>query len=102
MISSSKQLDIGRITFAKEGQYRREVSHVSPRHDGKPDGVHILLNGGVDDHLGRLAQAEIDHLEAGVAQRSGNDLHPTVVPIQTWFGYQDSQLAGRLCRTLSS
>ncbi len=43
------------------------------------------------DHLGRLVQAGVDHLEAGVAQRARDDLGAAVVPVEPGLGDEDAE-----------
>ena len=38
---------------------------MGPRQQGEPDGVGVLLDHGLDDLLGCLMEAGVDHLEAG-------------------------------------
>ena len=45
-----------------------------------------------DDLLGRLAQAGVDHLHAGVAQRAGDHLGAPVVAVEAGLGDHDSDL----------
>jgi hypothetical protein len=66
--------------------------------DRQPDGVGVLLDDGLHDLLGRLVQARVDDLHAGVAQRAGDDLGPAVVSVEAWLGHDDADLAGRGCR----
>ena len=61
---------------------------------GEADDVDVFLDGGGDDHLGRLPQAGIDHFHAGVAQGAGDDLGAAVVPVEAGFG---NQYANFLC-----
>src|SRR5260370_18229401 len=42
-------------------------SHVRARMDGQADDLRVLLQGRVDDHLGRLAEPRVDHLVARLA-----------------------------------
>ena len=44
-----------------------------------------------DDLLRRLAQAGVDHLHAGVAQRAGDDLGAAVVAVEPRLGNDDSE-----------
>ena len=67
---------------------------VGAAHDREPDGVHVLLHGGGGDHLGRLVQAGVDDLEAGVAERAGDDLGAAVVAVEPGLGDEDAELAG--------
>ena len=41
-----------------------------------------FLNGRFHHLLGRLVEAGVDDLHAGVAQRAGDDLRPPVVPVE--------------------
>jgi hypothetical protein len=67
-----------------------EERHVRPGQDRHADDVDVLLLGGVDDHLRRLPQARIDHLEPFVAQPAGEDLGAAVVPVEARLGDQDA------------
>jgi len=62
--------------------------------DREPDGVGILLNGGLGDLLGRLVQARVDHLHTGIAQGAGDDLRAAVVTVQSGFGDDDPDFSG--------
>jgi hypothetical protein len=48
----------------------------------EPDRVRIFLDGRLGDLLGRLEEAGVDHLEAGVAQSASHHLRAAVVPIE--------------------
>ena len=74
-------------------EHRRKVGHVRPRHHRQPDRVDRLLLSRGGDHLGRLVQAAVDDLVAGVGQRPGHDLGATVVPVEPGLRDQDAQLA---------
>ena len=56
-----------------------------------PDGVGVLLDGGLDDLLRRLVQAGVDDLHARVAQRAGDDLGAAVVTVEPGLGDDDSE-----------
>ena len=45
----------------------------------------------VDDLLGRLAEAGVDHFHAGIAQRARDDLGAAVVPVEPRLGNDDAQ-----------
>ena len=49
--------------------------------DGQADAVDVLLDGGGDDHLGRLAQAGVDDFHAGIAEGAGDDLCTAVMAV---------------------
>ncbi len=69
-----------------------EEVHVGAGQNRQADGVHVFLEGGVDDLFRRLAQAGVDDFHAGVPEGAGNHLCPPVVTIQTRFGYKHSNL----------
>ena len=52
----------------------------------KTDGVHVFLERRASDLFGSVVDAEIDHLHAGISQRPGDDLNPTVMTIETDLG----------------
>ena len=54
----------------------------APGEQREPDGVGILLHHRLDHLLGRLVQPGVDHLEAAVPQRPGDDLGPPVVAVE--------------------
>ena len=52
----------------------------------KADRVDVLLQGGRNDHLGRLAQTRIDDFEAFVAQSASEHLGSAIMPIEPRLG----------------
>ena len=70
--------------------------------DREADRVHVLLRGRGHDLLRALAQAGVDDLHAGVAQRARHDLGPAVVAVEAGLGDQDADLASRRARRTSS
>ena len=62
--------------------HARHERHVRARQDRQPDHVDVLLEGGRGDHLGRLAEAGVDDLEALVAQAAGEHLGAPVVAVE--------------------
>ena len=62
----------------------------APERTERPISVGVLLDGGLDDLLGRLVQARVDDLVAGVAQRPGDDLGAAVVPVESRLGHHDA------------
>ena len=64
--------------------------HVRAGQDGQADHIRVLLQRRGDDLLRRLAQAGVDHLHAGVAQRPGDDLGAAVVAVEARLGDDDS------------
>jgi len=61
----------------------RHERHVRAGQDRDPDGVGVLLDRRLDDLLGSLMEAGVDHLHAGVSERAGDDLGPAIVPVET-------------------
>src|SRR6266404_4589481 len=61
--------------------------------DREPDRIHVLLDGRFGHHLGRLVEARVDHLEARVAQRPGDDLGAAVMPVEAGLRHQDAERA---------
>src|SRR5262249_29639120 len=47
----------------------------------------------LDDHAGRLLEAGVDHLHAGVAQRPSDHLRATIVAIQARLGDQHTDFS---------
>ena len=67
----------------------RQQRHVGTRQDRQPDDVHVLLERRGRDHLGRLAQARVDDLEALVAQAAGEHLRAAIVAVEAGLRDQD-------------
>ncbi len=94
--SAQNHQDVVGAPFFQHGGDARDDGVVRAGEDAEPDAVHIFLEGRVDDHLRRLAQAGVDDFHAGVAQRAGNDLGATVVAVEARFGHQDANGRGAL------
>ena len=62
--------------------------HVRARQDRQADDVHVLLERCRDDHVGRLAEARVDDLEALVTQAAREDLRAAVVAVEARLGDQ--------------
>ena len=73
-------------------QPRRDVI-VRAREDRQADDVGVLLQRGRRNLLGRLPQAGVDDLHAGVAQRARNDLGAAVVAVEARLGDDDSEFS---------
>jgi hypothetical protein len=71
------------------------VVDVVVREDRDADRLGVLLDDGGHDLLGRLVQAGVDHLHAGVPQGAGDDLGAAIVTVQPGLGDHDAQ---RSCR----
>ena len=76
----------------------REQGHVGAGQDRQADRVGVLLDRRLDDLLGRLVQAGVDDLHAGVAQRAGDHLGPAVVAVQARLGDDDAERRLRCSR----
>src|SRR5690242_17012940 len=61
----------------------REHRHVRARQNRYADHIDVFLNGCIDDFLRRAMQSRVDDVHAGVTQRPRDDLHATVVPVQS-------------------
>ena len=70
----------------------RHERHVRSGENRDADGVCVLLDRGLDDLLGRLMEARVDHLHAGVTQGAGDDLGAAVVSVETGLGDDDAYL----------
>ena len=70
----------------------RKQLHVRAGEDAQADDVDVLLQRGLGDHLRRLADAGVDDLHAGVAQRARDDLGPAVVTVEAGLGDEDANL----------
>ena len=69
------------------GGGQREVGAVV---HGHADDVDVLLRRHGGDRLGRLAQAGVDDLTAGVAQDACHDAQPPVVAVETDLRHEDT------------
>src|SRR5262245_37213724 len=72
--------------LAQQLQHALEEIVVGAGQHAEPDGVRVFLHRGGHHLLGRLVQAGVDNLEAGVAQRSGHDLGAPVVTVEARLG----------------
>ena len=86
--------DVFGMLLAEQRGDARDDDVVRAGEDGEADAVDVFLNGGGDDHLGRLAQAGVDDLHAGVAQGAGDDLRSAVVAVEAGLGYEDADWRG--------
>ena len=81
--------DLVRSPLAQQVDDARDEGHVGAREDRDPDRVCVLLDRGLDDLLGKLVQARVDHLHAGVTERPGDHLRAAVVPVEADLGDHD-------------
>jgi hypothetical protein len=63
-----------------------EQRHVRAREARQPDRIHVLLYRSRCDLVGRLMQARVYDLHAGVSQCARHDLDASVVAVETWLG----------------
>jgi hypothetical protein len=68
----------------------RHQDEVRAREQRETEGVGVFLDDRLDNLLGRLVQAGVDDLEAGVAQGPCDDFGPAIMAIQTGLGDNDS------------
>jgi len=88
--AAAEHHDVACPALLEQLEHPRELGHVGARQDRQPDRVGVLLDHGLDDLLGRLVQARVDDLEAGVAQGAGDHLRPAVVSVEPRFGHHDA------------
>ena len=65
----------------------RRERHVGAGQHREADDVDVLVDGGSGDGLGRLEQAGVDDLAAGVAEDAGDDLDAAVVAVEADLGH---------------
>ena len=80
--------------LAQQLDHGLEQRHVRPGEDAQADPVGVLGDRGRHDLLRRLVQAGVDDLDAGVAQRPGDDLGPPIVAVQAWLADDDPDVLG--------
>ena len=68
--------------------------------DAEADNVDVLLQRGVDDHLGGLAQAGVDDFHAGIAQGAGDDFGAAIVAVEARLGNKYSNFGSGGHRSL--
>ena len=83
MMSLAPRSSSSRKSFGKH----REL-HAGEEADAEH--VDVLLDGGVDDFLGRAVQAGVDDVHAGVAQRAGDDLDAAVMAVEADLGEENA------------
>jgi len=78
--------DVGHAFVVEEFHELRADGVVRAGKNGEADDVNVFLDGGGGDHLGRLAQAGVDDLHAGVAEGAGDDFGAAVVSVEAGLG----------------
>jgi hypothetical protein len=86
--AAEKNRDIIHAFVMEQAHQLRAKRVVRAGENGEADHVDIFLYGGRGDHLGRLAQASVDHFHAGVAERASDDLGAAVVAVEAGLGNQ--------------
>ena len=79
------------VALLEQLHHLGEQGHVRAGEDGEADRVGVLLDGRLDDLLGRLVQPGVDDLHACVPQGPGHDLGATVVSVEPGLGHDDAQ-----------
>ena len=99
LVGDDAAAEDGDVAAARARAARRMTAGKSvmcaPERIERPIGVDVLLDRGLGDHLGRLVQAGVDHLEAGVAERARDDLGAAVVAVEPGLGDQDAERPAR-------
>jgi Transmembrane secretion effector len=85
--------DVVGAVLAQQFHHLGEDRHVRAGEDAHQDGVHVLLDSRLDDHLRRLANASVDDLHPGVAQGPRDHLRATIVPVEAGLRHQHADLA---------
>lgn len=91
--AAENQQHIGEMPLPHEPQQTGHQGIMRATEDRESDAVHVFLQGGGDDHLGRLAQAGVDNFHARVAQGASHDASTAVVAVQAGFGHQNADAA---------
>ena len=73
----------------------RHQGHVGAAEEAEAEPVGVLVGDGADDGLGRLPQAGVDDVHAGVAQGAGHDLDAAVVAVEADLGEHDADGGSR-------
>jgi hypothetical protein len=84
-VAATPAYDDEHVVHARLAKLRgdpRHQRHVRARQDRQADDVGVLLERGGHDHVGRLAQARVDDLEALVAQPAGEHLRAAIVAVE--------------------
>ena len=89
----SEQAHVVQALARSSSSTRGTSAMCAPDRMRQADDVHVFLQRGFGDHLGRLAQAGVDDLHAGVAQGAGDDLGAAVVAVEAGLGDQDTDFA---------
>jgi len=82
--------------FLQSAEDPGDEGHVGAGEDGDPDRVRVLLNGGLDDLLGRLVEACVDDLHTCVAKGAGDDLRAPIVAVQTGLRNNHANFSGHV------
>src|SRR5271169_857908 len=68
--AAHQQQHVIHLVLPEQVHHARHDGVVRPRQNAEADDVHVFLQRGVDNHLGSLPQAGVDHFHAGIAQRA--------------------------------
>ena len=80
--------------FAEQLQDARHQRHVGAAEDAEAEPVGVLVGDGADHGLGRLPQAGVDDVHAGVAQGPGHDLDAAIMAVEPDLGQHDADGGG--------
>ena len=96
MMPPTRTPTCSRPGLAQQLQDARHQRHVGAAEEAEAEPVGVLVGDGADDRLGRLPQAGVDDVHAGVAQGPGHDLDAAVVAVEADLGEDDRESA-RMC-----
>ena len=97
-MTAAGEQDVVAPLLAPQLQHAREERHVGAAEDREAHDVDVLLDGGGRDHLGRLVEARVDDLHAGVAQRGRDHLGAAIVPVEPRLGDEHANGTVHDCR----
>ena len=79
---SAEYDDVASAFLSEQLNHPRQKIIMRTGEDRKGYGVHIFLDGGAHDHLWRLVESRVDHLESGIPEGPSDDLRSSIVSIE--------------------
>ena len=83
--------DVGGVALGQQVDDLAEEGQVGTGEDRHTHGVGVLGQGRLDDLLGGLVQAGVDHLDPGIPQGPGDDLGASVMAVEAGLGHDHAQ-----------
>ncbi len=88
--AADQDADVVEAGLAQQLEDARHQRHVGAGEEAQAEPVGVLVGDGADDGFGRLPQAGVDDVHAGVAQGAGHDLDAAVVAVEPDLGEDDA------------